>query len=232
MNGNWLQDVYMGESNRGMQDRRDYLGNTEIGEAQRQLRQLRGQIGALSQIAQGRFGNHAPLQKELHTAYLDSSQIGISATGTFPLTAWGGSALPQITGTSRVYSSFKPEKVVITEVLLVTFTNTTLGPTTTVAAVRDAADLVLISAFSGAINCFPNAPNESNGIPAQTFSNNALGVGISWPTVNPGIDVTVGFAVEQSAIFQATPPAGYTSNDISQIVVKMRMSLLGPAMRA
>lgn len=219
----WLEDdvhmgnVEIGESLRGMQDR-DHIGAAQL-------------RAGLAQLAAGRFGGHAPLQKTLRSPYKDSSQIGISATGTFTWTSWSGSALPTITGRSRVYKSFKPSKAVITELLTVTFTNSTKGATTVVAAVADAADVVLVSAFAGADNCFPNAPDESNGIAGPTFSPQALGVGISWPTINGGIDMTVGFALEQSVLYQAAAPSGYTSADITSVVVKVRMMLLGPSLR-
>jgi hypothetical protein len=210
----------IGESLRGMQE-------SQIGAAA-QLRQLRG---ALGQLAGNRFGAHAPISKQMRSPYKDSTQIGISATGTFTLASWSSSVLPQISGLTRVYKSFKPTKAILTELVTVTFTNTTLGATVRVASVSDSADLVLVQAFSGADNCFPNAPTEANGIAGPTFANNSLGNGISWPTINGGIDMTVAFAVEQSVVFQVTPPAGYVTDDITSIVVKLRFNLLGPSLR-
>jgi hypothetical protein len=211
----------IGESLRGMQD-------SHVGAAAAALKQLRGSLGAL---ASQRFGAHAPLQKTMRSPYKDSTQIGISATGTFTLTSWSGSVLPQISGLTRVYKSFKPTKAILTELVTVTFTNATLGAATRVANVSDAADLVLVQAFSGADNCFPNAPTESNGISGPTFANNSLGNGISWPTINGGIDMTVAFAVEQSVVYQVAPPSGYTVDDITAISVKVRFNLLGPSLR-
>jgi len=211
----------IGESLRGMQD-------SHVGAAAAALKQLRGSLGAL---ASQRFGAHAPTSKQMRSPYKDSTQIGISCTGTFTLTSWSGSVLPQVSGLTRVYKSFKPTKAILTELVTVTFSNATLGPTTRVASVSDAADLVLVQAFSGADNCFPNAPTEANGISGPTFANNSLGNGISWPTINGGIDMTVAFAVEQSVVFQVAPPSGYTSNDITSIAVKIRFNLLGPSLR-
>jgi len=214
----WEDDIRMGsfseigESLRGMQ-------GTHVGAAQRALGQLRG---ALGQLAQTHFGQHAPVSKQMRSPYKDSTQIGISATGTFTLASWSGSSLPQISGLTRVYKSFKPTKAILTEMVTTTFSNSTLGATTVVNYVPDASDLVLVQAFSGADNCFPNAPTEANGIAGPTFANNSLGNGISWPTINGGIDMTVGFAVEQSAAFIATPPSGYVQADITSVVVKLR----------
>lgn len=223
----WDDDIHMGsyseigESLRGMQD-------TAVGQAQRALAQLRGSLGTL---AQQKFAPHAPLQKQMRSPYKDSTQIGISATGTFTLQSWSASVLPTVSGLTRVYKSFKPTKAILTEIVTTTFSNDTLGATTKVASVGDAADLVLVQAFSGADNCFPNAPTESNGISGPTFSFNSLGNGISWPTINGGIDMTVAFAVEQSVVYQVEPPSGYTTDDITSIVVKLRFNLLGPSLR-
>jgi hypothetical protein len=228
----WEDDIHMGnfseigESLRGMQE------THSIGAAA-QLRQLRG---ALGQLAGQRFAHHAPVSKQMRSPYKDSTQIGISATGTFtwdPQTegSWSGSVLPQISGLTRVYKSFKPTKAILTEMVTTTFSNPSLGTRTQVASVTDASDLVLVQAFSGADNCFPNAPTESNGISGPTFANNSLGNGISWPTINGGIDMTVAFAVEESVVFRVTPPPGYTTDDIQQIRVKLRFNLLGPSLR-
>ena len=210
----------IGESLRGMQD-------TQVGAAQA-LHQLRG---ALGQLASSKFGAHAPLQKTMRSPYKDSTQIGIKCTGTFTLTSWSGSVLPQISGLTRVYKSFKPTKAILTELVTVTFSNSSLGATTRVASVGDASDVVLVQAFSGADNCFPNAPTEANGISGPTFANNSLGNGISWPTINGGIDMTVAFAVEQSVLYQVPPPAGYTTEQITSVSVTLRFNLLGPSLR-
>jgi hypothetical protein len=167
----------------------------------------------------------------MRSPYKDSTQIGISASGTFTLTSWSGSALPQVSGLTRVYKSFKPTKAILTEKVQVEWTNGTLGITTRSVNVSDASDLVLVQAFSGADNCFPNAPTEANGISGPTFANNSLGNGISWPTINGGIDMTVGFAVEDSVLYAIDPPAGYVQDDITSIRVSLRFNLLGPSLR-
>lgn len=220
-------DIHLGESLRGMQD--THVGNfSEIGAAQKALHQLRG---ALGQLAGQRFAAHAPVSKQMRSPYKDSTQIAISCTGTFTAQSWSGSALPQVSGLSRVYKSFKPTKAIVTELVKVTFTNSTLGAKTKAMMVADSADLVLVQAFSGADNCFPNAPNEANGISGPTFSNVSLGNGISWPTINGGIDMSVAFAVEDTILYQVEPPAGYTTDDITSVVVKVRFNLLGPSLR-
>lgn len=224
--GDWDDDVYLGESLRGMQDTE--IGNVEIGAA-RALTQLKG---ALGQLAQQRFGRHATLQKPVRPAYKDSTQIGIKCTGTFTPANWtGASSLPTVTGRTRVYESFKPNKAIANESLRVTFETASLGATTRSLNVSDASDLVLTSVFAGAKNCFPTAPDEDNGIPGVAFANNSLGNGISWPTINGGIDMVVTFAIDDSVIYAITPPTGYTSDDITSIVVSVRFALFGPSLR-
>lgn len=220
-------DVYLGESLRGMQHTEMGM-NTEIGAALQQAK-LRG---ALGQLAGQHFNSHAPLQRTLRSPYKDSTQIAIKCTGTFTASNWTGSTqLPQVNGLTRVYQSFKPSKAIVTEIILVTFENSAMGTTTVAADVENAGDTVLVQAFAGSINCFPNAPNPDNGIPGPALAFNALGNGISWPTINGGIDMSVAFALEQTCLFRATPPAGYTSGDITQVVVTVRLTLMGPSLR-
>lgn len=217
-------DIHLGEALRGMQG--SHLGSySEIGAQRRQL------AGALGKLANQRFGAHAPVQKTMRSPYRDSTQIGISMVGTFTLTSWSGSVLPQISGLTRVYKSFKPEKVILTELVTVTYQNASLGAKSKSKQVDQSADLVLVSAFAGADNCFPNAPNEANGIPGSALSSVAYGNGISWPTINGGIDMTVAVAIEASVLNTFDAPAGYTDEDIVSVVCKARLAIMGPSLR-
>lgn len=221
----WDDDYSVGESLRGMQDA--HVGNySEIGAAA-QLRQLRG---ALGQISQQRFAGHAPVSKPMRSPYKDSTQIGILvATGDLLPTQWAGSSLPTFSGLTRVYKSFKPTKAILTELATFTFTLANNPDIRVARSIQDSADLVLVQAFSGADNCFPNAPTEGNGISGPTFSNVSLGNGISWPTINGGIDMTVAFAIEESVLSQvAAPAAGYV---LSKVSLKIRFNLMGPSLR-
>jgi hypothetical protein len=214
----------IGESLRGMQDT-----SSQFVGAAKALSQLRG---ALGNLAQQRFGHHAPTSKQMRSPYKDSTQIGISSVGTFTSGSWvAGAALPTMSGLTRVYKSFKPTKAILTELVTTTFSTSALGASTVATNVPDASDLVLILAFSGADNCFPNAPTEASGIGGATFAYASLGNGISWPTINGGIDMTVSFSVEQSALYRVTPPAGYTTASITSVSVKLRFNLLGPSLR-
>jgi len=221
----WNDDIHMGnfseigESLRGMQD-------SSVGAAA-QIRQLQG---ALGQIAAQRFAGHAPASKQMRSPYKDSTQIGILvATGDLLPTQWSGSSLPTFSGLTRVYKSFKPTKAILTELATFTFTKAASPDIRVARSVQDSADLVLVQAFSGADNCFPNAPTEGNGISGPTFSNVSLGNGISWPTINGGIDMTVAFAIEESVLSQVpAPAAGY---ELAKVSLKIRFNLMGPSLR-
>lgn len=204
----------IGESLQGMQ-------HSEIGASAEQLAGLRGQLA-------GRFAPHAPVSKVMRSPYKDSTQIGIKCTGTFQPTSWDSSSLPVVSGLTRVYKSFKPTKAIVTELVTATFVDAQQNKKVLSASVPDGSDLVLVSAFSGADNCFPNAPSESNGIAGVAFANNSLGNGISWPTINGGIDMSVQFAVEPTVLSRIAEPAGFT---LSAIFVSVRFNLLGPSLR-
>ena len=219
----WDDDIHLGsfseigESLRGMQD-------TQVG-AQQALSQLRG---ALGQLASQKFGGHAPLQKTMRSPYKDSTQIGIKLTGTFTPANFAGSTLPQISGLTRVYKSFKPTKAILSEIVVATWTSSSLGTVTTSAHVGDASDLVLQPWEWRAV---AGAPTEGNGISGVTFANNSLGNGISWPTINGGIDMTVAFAIEQTVLFAAPVPAGFTQSQLVSVAITARFNLLGPSLR-
>lgn len=218
-----IGNTELGESLRGMQEA-NYLGAS-----QKALTQLRG---ALGQVALQNFGRHVPMQKRIPPAFKDSTQLGILCEGSFVPSNFSATSKPTIFGDTRVQVSFKPTKAILTESLIFTWSNDTLGETQTAANVTDASDLLLTQAFAGAINCFPNAPNQRNGVSGQTFSSGSLGNGISWPTLNTGQDVSVGFAIRKTALFQGQPPAGYSQSDLIQIDIEVNFNLLGPQIRA
>jgi hypothetical protein len=222
-------------------DSDDYMGgNTEIGESLRGMQHTnmgaaprRKLSGALGQLAAARFNQHAPVQKELRSPFKDSTQMGVLVSGTvYPENYTSDtSPIPIISGKSRAYQSFKPEKLIMTEILIATYTNASDETVKVAASVSDASDLVLVQAFCGNYNCFPNAPDESNGISGAAFAYNALGNGISWPTINPGIDVSASIGVEETVLYRATPPDGYTSDDLVSVKVKCRLNIFGPQLR-
>ena len=214
-------NVEIGDSTRGMQ-RDDFVG------AATALKQLRG---SLSQLAGSRFNAHQPINRRLRSQYRDSGQIGINISQTF--TPQTDPALWQnvpLSGQSVVYTSFKPNRVVVNELLMVSYLNGST-PGTVVASVPDGSDLLLSGAFSGSINVFPNAPNAATAINCAALQAQAFGVGISWPTVNPGIPVSINLLLLNSALFRATLPSGVSVTDITSITVNVYFSMFGPQLR-
>lgn len=238
-------DYLVGESLAGPQTM-PLMGYEEelIGAAQ-QLNELRSQVASLARRApQGavrpgarRAGPRRPAASIYRPAadvgYSNqSTQIAVLMKGNLVLTSWtAGGPLPRISGTTRVQRSFTPTKAILVETLTVTFSTSALGATTRVAVLKEGDDLLLIEAYSAGDNCFPYAPNEDNAISGPTFANNSLGNGIAWPTLEGGLDLQVGVAIQDSAIYQVTPPTGYTSDNISKIVVNARLNLMGPSVR-
>lgn len=123
------------------------------------------------------------------------------------------------TGKERVYQSFKPDRMILTEDVTATFGGPNLPDLTFTRNVEDASDLVLVQAFAGSYNCFPCAPNPDTGVSGQAFSHRSLGNGISWPMIQAGVDVNFGLAVKPTILRHVRPtcrrcgeddlPAGY-----------------------
>lgn len=141
---------------------------------------------------------------------------------------------PVFGGYTRVYKSFKPTKAVLSEQVCATYGGNGLPAKEIIESVPDAADVVLLSAFSGADNCFPYAPSLDyhTGIAGPTFAPTSLGNGISWPTLNGGIDMSVSFGLERSVLCRARGvlPPGYDETP-RHITVTIRLNLLGPSLR-
>lgn len=217
------QRFEIGDSNAGMQ-RHDMTGAA-------QLRNLRQQLGAPAAVAQ-RYAPHQPAQRAVPSQYRDSGQISINISQTIPVTSTSFSSWTNVpaTGASTVFTSFKPNRVVLSETVVATFTAS--GATAVVAgSSKEAEDLMLAGAYSGSINVFPNAPSGSTGVHGVAIAANAFGVGISWPTVNAGIPVTANFLILQTALFRCTPPTGYELTDLTSITVNIYLAMFGPQLR-
>lgn len=219
------QRFEIGDSTYGMQ-RHEMMGAA-------QLRALRGALGA---NLQQRYGIHQPATKNVPSQYRDSGQISINVSSpaiavsaaTFLAGGWNN---VQVSGFSTVYTSFKPNRIVLTEQIIATFTNAS-GVSAVVAGESDtAADIMLAGAFSGSLNTFPNAPSATTGIHGPAIAANAFGVGISWPTVNAGIPVTANFLVLQTALFRVAPPSGYTTTQLTSFFVNIYFAMFGPQLR-
>jgi hypothetical protein len=217
----------MGESQRGLQDA-EYVG------AARALTSLRGN---LAQLASQRGARYRPMQQVLRSPFKDSTQIGLTKTTPIvsPRTTFANTTGVPVTAVTRVYKSFKPNKAVVNETVAFTWQPSSGDNFVTYVAVPIPSDILLVSAFSGADNCFPNAPSAETGINCSTFSANALGVGISWPTLNGGIDMTVGFLIRGSVLGYAdsslSAAQAATSPTLLTATVTIDMTLLGPSLR-
>lgn len=231
---NWIQD--------GLDDGQRALGagqRFEIGDStygmQRhdmgvQLRQMRAQLGG--NLAE-RYGRHQPATRDVPSQYRDSGQISINIQQPIVVSASTFSSIwnnVPAQGSSTVYTSFKPNRVVLTETMSATFAKS--GTTVySVGTSATAEDLMLAGAFSGSINTFPNAPGASTGIHGPAIAANAFGVGISWPTVNAGIPVTAQFLILNTAIYRPGTPSGYSTTDLTGIQVNIFFAMFGPQLR-
>ena len=179
-----------------------------------------------------RTANFLSPPRAIVSAYKDSTQFGVEANGTFKAEAWQGPVMPVVTGRIRMYESFQPKSAIAAELLIVTFRNAEGREEQVAVDVADAGDLKIISAFAGAKNCFPIAPDQATGVSCRALSSNGLGNGIWWPVVHGGTDLTVAFSVSPAALHRATPPAGFTSADIVSIDVKATLNMFGELLRS
>lgn len=184
-----------------------------------------GQAAALQRLAR-----HAPTTHRVPSAYKDSNGFGISVTGTLLAAQFSNTIYPTITGNTRAYVSIKPQKLIIDEDLIFTWTNSS-GTVTTVASVDTAGDLILTSAYVGNKNVFATAPTQQTGFSGRALSNVALGNGVSWPTVNPGIDVVVTLAVKPTGQYRSAPPSGYVQANLVSVQVLAQVNVFGEQLR-
>lgn len=184
-----------------------------------------GQANALA-----RLGRHAPTTHTVPSQYKDSNGFGINITGTILVGQFSNTQYPQVPGNTRAFVSIKPQKLILDEDLIFTWTNSS-GTTTTVASVDNAGDLVLISAYVGNKNVFATAPTQATGFSGRALSNVALGNGVSWPTVNPGIDVVVTVGVKPTAQYRSAPPDGYTQSDLVSVQLIAQLNIFGEQLR-
>lgn len=147
--------------------------------------------------------------------------------------------LPQVSGITRVYKGFRPQRCIVSEMVTATFSGKGLPDLVRHERVEDASDLVLVQCFAGAENCFPNAPTEANGICGAVFAASS-GIGISWPPFESGTDVAVAFAIEPTILTRASGRCGgcgqggrFEGYDVipSSIKLKVRVNFLGPSLR-
>lgn len=140
------------------------------------------------------------------------------------------SVLPMATGSRRVFQSMKAMKLIASQMMVATYGGKGLPDRRFVVQARRPMDVVLIQAYSGSVNCFPNAPTEDGGIPGVAFSFDAAGT-IDWPTINSGVDMSMAWLIEPSVLSHTPPlPEGY--DPIPKIMtVQVRAALFGPSLR-
>lgn len=235
--------AHIGESLRGLQSQLNMLGysphsNEEVlgddfeellGAAAAAPRgsalQRLGQAAALQ-----RLGRHAPTTHVVPSQYKDSNGFGISITGTILVGQFSATQYPTVSGNTRAFVSIKPQKLILDEDLIFNWENSS-GTATTVASVDNAGDLVLISAYVGNKNVFATAPTQGTGFSGRALSNVALGNGVSWPTVNPGIDVTVTVGVKTTAQYRSAPPSGFSQADLVSVQLICQLNVFGEQLR-
>ena len=125
-----------------------------------------------------------------------------------------------------VYVGFFPNKVHTIEWATAIFSGKNLPDVEITIHVPNADDLLLLSAFAGANNCFPNAPCKNTGIPCAALNSTE----ISWPSVFSGKKTLITLSVDQSVLSRFTAPPGY--NPIpSKLTITAHISLFGKELR-
>ena len=148
------------------------------------------------------------------------------------------------------YTKFKPRRLVVVETVRATYRrgDKVLVHVTTPPC---ASDILLTGAFSGSLNCFPNAPGGENGINCAVFPvippdkeegvlSGGYGAALDWPNVEAGIPLTLSFAIRRGVLSQVIPPGGHTLDankvvqtpipsefEIDHVVVTIDATLLG-----
>lgn len=229
----------IGESLRGLQSQLNMLGTMYsdqeiVGDdfdevlgavPQRPALQRLGQQAAMNRLAR-----HAPTTHTVPSAYKDSNGFGVNCTGTILAGQFSATQYPTVNGNTRAFVSIKPQKLILDEDLIFTWTNSS-GTVTTVASVDNAGDLLLISAYVGNKNVFATAPTQGTGFSGRALSNVALGNGVSWPTVNPGIDVVITLGVKPTAQYRSAPPSGYAQTDLVSVQILAQLNVFGEQLR-
>lgn len=234
---------HIGESLRGLQSQLNMLGTMyndeeilgdDFDEVLGAAPPARRPGSALQRLGQAaalqRLGRHAPTTHTVPSQYKDSNGFGINVQGDILVGQFSATQYPTINGSTRAFVSIKPQKLILDEDLLFTWTNSS-GTTTTVASVDNAGDLLLVSAYVGNKNVFATAPTQATGFSGRALSNVALGNGVSWPTVNPGIDVVVTLSVKPTAQYRSAPPSGYTQSDLVSVQVIAQLNVFGEQLR-
>jgi len=134
--------------------------------------------------------------------------------------------LPELGTSARVYKFFKPTKCVLSESIEATFRGDSLPDKTIIEHVTNNDDIMLWQVYCGADNCFPCEPAPENCIPGAVFAANSVGNEVSWPSINPGINFTIGFLIDSSVLSRVQAQSGYDPTP-KRIIVRIRCYLYG-----
>ena len=160
------------------------------------------------------------------TALKDALNEGYKIVSFTPIS----NCRPCVSKESVVYSSFRPNRVVLNEFIETTFVGKNLPDVTLVTEVVGGSDLMLTGAFCGSLNVFPSAPSSKNGIHGSCFAPGTYGVAISWPTINAGVPFTAQHTILETVLDRCKAPEGYDPVPRT-ITVKIFMSMFGPQLR-
>lgn len=158
--------------------------------------------------------------------FASSTQIGIKCRLTIdPGNGdWKRGLMPLASGMAMSYSSFRPDRVLAKEVATYLFQKN--GRAAQITHSDDvASDAWLVTAFVGALNCYPNAPDMETGIALSGLRNTF----VDWPEVRSGTALHVGIGIDKTILTRTAPPRGFGIDDLAQIHVLIGVDIYGEA---
>ena len=158
-------------------------------------------------------------------------QLAIEASKEFAATICDGDMPPLlIPDPERVRQPFMPRRAELIEVVSATYGHSEDGPDITLhETVSDGADVKLVQAFTGCLNCFPYAPDTARGTLGPELNATE---DLKWPNFAAGVDFYSTFALQCGILSRARHPipADYNPSPKS-IKVQVRLTLSGPVVR-
>ena len=132
---------------------------------------------------------------------------------------------------STVYHSFKPERIVISEQIIATYSGKGLPDMKIASESQNANDIKLSGFYSGNLNAFPSDPSATGGIHASALNDSRVH-SLQWPAIRSGVPATANFIVMPTVYkdLMDNAPLGYDKIPRS-IQVNIYMALFGPAVR-
>lgn len=203
--------------------------NEIVGDSNRGMQHTLGAQAspALKALLQRQAAVHAPATRGVGPQYKDSTQLPLNVAVTlgYNIASFPAAGVP-VSAQVRVQTPFKPEKLTATASFAIgSAASTVTGYAQQQGAI--ASDVLLTGAFVGSKNCFPTAPTNTvaGGVSLGAYPANGLGNGISWPTADAGIDISVNLLVLPSCLSLLVSGATYIVSGTIFI------TLLGPSLR-